>query len=102
MIHVIATIDLKPGCREQFLRAFHELVPDVKRESGCVEYLPTVDIQTPIDRQPPVRPDAVVVVEKWESIEALQAHLKAPHMDDYRQKVKDLVSGSQLRILTDA
>jgi len=39
------------------------------------------------------------VVEKWESVEALKAHLQAPHMQAYRPRVKDFVVSAKLQIL---
>jgi len=44
----------------------------------------------------------VTIVEKWESLEALMAHAAAPHMTEYRAKVKDIVVGSALQILQPA
>jgi quinol monooxygenase YgiN len=44
----------------------------------------------------------VTVVEKWESIEALEAHLIAPHMIEHRKGVKGLVKETSLRILAPA
>ena len=35
MIHVIATIDIVDGKRDDYLAAFHELVPLVLAEEGC-------------------------------------------------------------------
>lgn len=99
MVHVIATIDLAPGTRDRFLAEFLRLTPLVRAEAGCMEYGATVDEPTPIPVQELAGEDAVVVVEKWESVEALQAHLNAPHMADYRTRVKDLVRGVKLRVL---
>ena len=50
MIHVIATIQLKPA-RDEFLRHFRELVPLVNEEAGCLEYGPTVDMPTNLAAQ---------------------------------------------------
>jgi quinol monooxygenase YgiN len=102
MIHVIATAELKPGKREQFLAEFHRVVPLVRGEAGCLEYGPAVDLPTGLPAQLPIRDDVVVIVEKWESLEALQAHLTAPHMAEYRSRVKDLVDKVQLQVLTPA
>jgi quinol monooxygenase YgiN len=99
MLCVIATIELRPGRREEFLRIFHALVPKVLQEKGCLEYGPMTDLPTPIAAQGPVRESVVVVVEKWESLEALTAHLSAPHMLAYRAAVKDLVAKVGLQIL---
>ena len=43
-----------------------------------------------------------LVVEKWESLDALNAHLVAPHMGSYREQVKDLVTGMNLQVLQPA
>ncbi|MFH1569176.1 MAG: antibiotic biosynthesis monooxygenase [Gemmatimonadota bacterium] len=42
------------------------------------------------------------MVEQWASLAALQAHLGAPHMATYRQRVKDLVKGVSLQVLEPA
>jgi quinol monooxygenase YgiN len=102
MIHVIATIETAPGRRDDFLAAFAELVPDVRAEPGCIEYGPAVDLATPIADQPEVRHDVVVVIEKWQSVEALRKHLEAPHMLRYRRTVKDIVVGLSIRVLEPA
>lgn len=99
MIHVIATVEVAPGKRDAFLAEFARLVPLVRAEAGCVEYGPAVDVPTEIAAQGPERPDVVTVVEKWESLDALRAHLVAPHMQEYRGRVKDLVVQVGLRVL---
>lgn len=102
MLHVIATIDLAPGARAKFLAEFHKLVPDVLAEAGCIDYGPAVDFATNIAAQIPPRPDVVTVVERWESIAHLEAHLIAPHMLAYRQRVKDWVKSVTLQVLEPA
>lgn len=99
MIHVIATIELNPGTRESFLTEFRKIVAPVRAEAGCIDYGPTTDAETGIAAQGSVRPDVVTVVERWESLEHLQAHLVAPHMVEYRPKVKDFVKTVKLQIL---
>jgi quinol monooxygenase YgiN len=90
MIIVLATIELHTGKRPEFLAEFRQIVPKVRAESGCIEYFPAVDVASGLPVQGPARDDIVVVVEKWESVAALEAHLIAPHMMEYRPKVKDL------------
>ena len=67
MIHVIATIEVKPGKREAFLAEFHRIVPLVHAEKGCIEYGPTVDVSSGIPVQGPLRENIAVIVEKWAS-----------------------------------
>jgi quinol monooxygenase YgiN len=99
MIHVLATILTVPGGRDTLLAAFRELVPLVRAEKGCIEYGTAVDLATPIKGAAGVRENAVTVVEKWESVSALEAHLAAPHMLKYRERVKDLVANVEIRVL---
>jgi quinol monooxygenase YgiN len=40
----------------------------------------------------------VTVVEQWNSMADLTAHMSAPHMLDYREKTKDLVENISLKI----
>jgi quinol monooxygenase YgiN len=102
MIYVLATIEIAAGKREKFLAEFKNNIPNVLAEDGCLEYVPTIDLPTRISAQGDERTDVVTVVEKWDSLEALEAHLVAPHMIEYRAKVKDLVNGASLQILTPA
>jgi len=102
VICVIATIEVAQGQREEFLAQFHQIVPIVRAEEGCLEYGPMIDIATNIGLQPPARDDVVVVVEKWASVEALEKHLMAPHMVEYRKAVNSLVLGTQLQVLQEA
>lgn len=102
MIHVIATIELHAGTRDDFLREFRKIVPAVRAEQGCLEYGAAVDAVTDIPAQGPLRPDVVTVVEKWSDVAALKAHLGAPHMTEYRPRVKPYVERVGLQILEPA
>lgn len=102
MIVVLATIELNPGKRNDFLAEFHKIVAPVRAEEGCIEYFPATDHSTNLPAQGVARPDVVVVIEKWESIEALEAHLIAPHMMSYRPRVKEYVKQVSLQILNPA
>jgi len=102
MIHVNATIEIVEGKRADYLAAFHELVPLVLAEQGCIEYGPAVDVATPIPVQSPLRANTVTVIEKWDSVEALQAHLEAKHMQDSREKVKDMLLSVSIQVLEPA
>jgi len=102
MIIVIATIEVAAGRRDEFLNEFRQIIAPVRAEGGCIEYAPYTDVTTTISAQGDPRPNVVTVVEKWESVAALEAHLEAPHMVEYRGKVKELVAGVSLQILESA
>ena len=99
MIQVIATIELKPGCREDFLPLLNDNVPKVKAEDGCLAYDPFVDVDSGLPFQGEIRQDVVTLVEAWSSVEALHAHLKTPHMAAYRDTVKDMVTSVTIQVL---
>jgi quinol monooxygenase YgiN len=99
MIQVIATIELKPDCLDEFLAILHENVPKVKAEEGCLAYEPSVDVDSGLPVQGEIRQNTVTLVEAWVNLEALHAHLKAPHMADYREAVKDYVQDVRLQVL---
>ena len=101
MIHVIASIGVKPGKRAEFIELFKENIPNVLKETGCVEYLPTVDTDSGIDAQWEDE-TVVTIIEKWETIEALRAHLVAPHMTAFQDASANLVEDVSLTILEDA
>jgi quinol monooxygenase YgiN len=102
MIHVIAAIEVKPGKREAFLSEFRKLIPPVRAEAGCLEYGPAVDLPTDIAGQIPERKDIITIVEKWKGLDDLRAHLVEPHMNAYRERVKDIVLGVKIQILEPA
>jgi len=102
MIFVVATIETVPGRHEEFLRLFRELVPKVLAEEGCLEYAPMVDLPTSIEAQPAARPGVVTVVEQWASLDALEAHLIAPHMIAFRRSSEPMRAGVALQVLQPA
>jgi quinol monooxygenase YgiN len=99
-VHVLAIITAKPGMREAVLEAFRANVPAVRAEQGCIEYQATIDIEGAGAIQTPIGPDSFVVVEKWESLDALKAHAAAPHMAAYAAKVKDMLAGRVIHVLS--
>jgi quinol monooxygenase YgiN len=99
MIQVIATIELKPDCRDEYLRILNENVPRVKAEEGCLAYEPSIDVDSGLPVQGGVRPNVVTLVEAWTDLDALHAHLKAPHMLEYREAVKNHVTDIRIQVL---
>ncbi len=102
MIHVIAVISAKPGMRDSILQAFQANVPAVKAEQGCIEYGAAVDFENGPKFQRPYGADTLVIIEKWESIDALKAHAAAPHMASYAAKTKEMIESRLIHILSPA
>ncbi len=102
MIHVIAVITAKPGQREAILAEFRANIPAVHAEKGCIEYVPVIDAEGMGGFQTKLGPDSFVVVEKWESVDALKAHASAPHMAAYAAKVKELIASRVIHVMSPA
>lgn len=69
MVIVMGTFQVEPAQREQFLAARGEAMRRSRAEEGCLEYTFAAD---------PLDPARVVLLERWASQEALDAHLAAP------------------------
>ncbi len=102
MIHIVAVITAKPGMRESILQAFRANVPAVKAERGCIEYGAAVDLEDGPKFQTKYGPDTLLVIEKWESMDALKAHAVAPHMAAYAATTKEMVASRVIHILSPA
>lgn len=102
MIHVVAIITTKPGRRAEVLNHFRAIVPAVRAETGGIEYGATVDETNGGGIQTRLGPDTFVVIQKWESIEAFKAHGSAPHSLAYDAKVRDVITGRDIHVLSPA
>ena len=101
MIHVLASLQIKEGHVAQFIEIFKANVPNVLKERGCIAYAPAIDVATGLSAQA-LDPKLVTIVEQWNSLDDLRAHLAAPHMLAYNEQVKDIVVGKSLKVLQNA
>jgi quinol monooxygenase YgiN len=101
MIYVVVSIRVKAGKLPEFLGLFGSVVPLVREEKGCVQYVAATDFDSGLPPQV-FDKDVVTILEKWEGIEALRNHLAAPHMASFFEKEKALTEGSSIKILTEA
>jgi quinol monooxygenase YgiN len=102
VIHVVAVITAKPGKREEILKHFRANMQAVHAEAGCIEYGPAIDADPALSFQAKHGPDTFLVIEKWESMDALKAHAAAPHMKAYSEKTRDLIANRAVHILSPA
>lgn len=68
MLIVAGTIEVEADKREEFLRSREEAMRISRSEPGCLDYVFSAD---------PLEPRVVRLFERWESKEALAAHLQA-------------------------
>ena len=100
MIFVIAESILKDeAATAEFIRIAKANIPTVRAEKGCISYNLNADC-----KEGPAAANAkanvLTFVECWESVEALQAHLAAPHMKAFMEKVGPLRIGKSLKVVT--
>ncbi|MFZ2963215.1 MAG: putative quinol monooxygenase [Rhodoglobus sp.] len=70
-VGVIVSIRVKPGRGADQVALFEEIAPLVRSEDGCISY----------DLYPVAgEPNQFVILEWWESVEAIAAHDETPHM----------------------
>ncbi len=99
MIHVLAIITAHAGMRGHILDAWRANAAAVRAEDGCVQYEATIDAATAAPGMAKFGDDTFVVVERWASMAALQAHSVAPHMKAYAAKVKEWTADRAIHVL---
>ena len=99
MIHVLAIITALPGTRDRILDAWHANAETVRAEDGCLAYDAVVDVRDGAPGFARFGADSFVVVEKWASLAALQAHAVAPHMKAYASRVKEFTAARVIHVL---
>lgn len=72
MVIVVGTFEVDAGDRAEFLESRSDLMRASRVEAGCLEYTFAAD---------PLDPERVVLTERWESKEHLDAHLAALRAD---------------------
>ena len=70
MITVIAKQIVKEGMVEQFKESVKPLIAETREEAGCIKYELAQDVN---DKK------VLAMVEAWESMEHLQAHMQSKH-----------------------
>ncbi|ENV04166.1 MULTISPECIES: putative quinol monooxygenase [Acinetobacter] len=100
MLTIIAEIRTKSAGqhRQNVLDAFQKIIPTVLAEDGCHGYEPLIDHKSNASFQTH-EPDTIVMLEKWESVAYLEAHLTTPHMQAHHEAVKDDVIDVKIKIL---
>ncbi len=80
---VVAEMRAKPGQEEELKRRTVALVEPTRREAGCVQYdLHVSDTD----------PASVLFYEVWVSREALDQHLKTPHLTGFVSRAEECLA----------
>ncbi len=89
LLTVIAYMKAAPGKESQLRSALEALVGPTSQEKGYVNY----DLHEAVDE-----PGTFFFYENWESAEALDTHLAAPHLVDFSARIPDLLAENGLTI----
>ncbi|NNL87944.1 MAG: antibiotic biosynthesis monooxygenase [Marinicaulis sp.] len=74
MIIVSGKAKVKPGAVEKVRAVMEATIKATREETGCIDYSYGLDV---------LDPNTIVVLEYWETAEALQAHFTQPHMAEW-------------------
>lgn len=91
MIYVIAELRVKPGTGGKAIAAARLSVAETVKENGCISY----DMHQSV-----TDPERLVLVERWESPEALKRHMETPHFKAWRAASTEFVAGRKVEIVT--
>ena len=93
MIYVIATTQVKPENLQAYVAGAKDCIAATQKEAGCIYY----DGHTSVND-----PNRYVVVERWETRDALNAHGRSDHMKVWRKLSADMkVSPTVIEIISD-
>lgn len=81
MIVVNVEVKVEPGAAENAKDAVRAMEQATRKEAGCHCYAFSVDISDP---------GTIRVTERWESMDAIKAHMASPHMAAFQQAIMSL------------
>ena len=85
MIGLVAVLRIKPDMEEKVKKAAVKMAETVrKEEKDCLLYDPFIAQDNPSE---------LYILEKYTSIEALDEHRKLPHYLEFRESIKNAVTG---------
>ena len=83
MIIVTAKCNLLQGMKEEYKYRVLELIKETRKEEGCIEYSLYEDVNSQ---------ETICFIEKWESQEALNEHMKSQHFTRIVPRLRELQS----------
>ncbi|MFZ1813657.1 MAG: putative quinol monooxygenase [Rhizobiaceae bacterium] len=92
MIHLIATLTIKPGSLPAVMDAVRSCLEATRREDGCISY----ELFTSIEDE-----NRLVFVERWRDRAALDAHFNMPHLAEWRTRGGHHITSRRIEIITD-
>ena len=85
MIVVTSKFKSLPGMRDKVAEFSRPCVEATRKEKGCLRYELFVSSEDDVTMQ---------FVEEWTDLDSLRAHLKTPHIAEFKEQRKDIVEES--------
>jgi quinol monooxygenase YgiN len=81
MIVVSGTISFDPAKKDVAIRVAQEMMAETRKEKGCVAYVMSGDFDDP---------GCIRLFEEWESQDAIDVHMRTPHMKKFTSQIPQL------------
>lgn len=91
-VTVVAKVTAKNDAVDAVKAELLKLVPETRKEEGCLEY------RLHQDRDDPA---VFVFYENWKSLEHLEQHMKSKHFQAYVAAVEEIIAGKAVHVLTE-
>ena len=88
---VVVTVTVKDGRADEALELFADTIRQTHDEAGCLTYAVHRDLD---------EPNRFVLIERWTSSVAMEAHVQQPYVSHLFERVGDLLDGSPTIIRT--
>ena len=99
-VYVLCRFDLKPDADvDDYTAKTLAVVPTVRAEDGCRMYTLLKDAETDWDKPMRFGERTMWMLEKWDSVDALKAHLSTPHMKAFGPTVRPMRTSSTFHVL---
>ncbi len=93
MLHLIATLTIKPGSLDAIKKAVQPCIDATRKEKGCISY----DLHQSLTDE-----NTLVFVERWSDKAALEAHFREPHLIAWREAGGPYFLGRKIEIIENA
>ena len=86
---VLAKVEPTMGCQDSIIELSEELISETLLEEGNIDYQLLKSITD----------DTLTFVEKWQSQEALEKHMRSPHFLNFSEESDDFVENMTIQVI---
>jgi len=101
-VWVLCRFDLKTAAdRPAYIAAVKDVLANVRAEPGCIAYTLLGDAETEWTAPQRSGDQVLWMIEHWDCLNSLKAHLDMPHMKAFGPKARELRSGNTFQVFED-